>query len=92
MLATGNARNLLLQILCKKLCKFIKRDGIVFSAVIQIGVTCARNNYKLLVVAVEPLKGILAKIAGVGFFAMKNHNGALDFFGIGKKLCVQKGS
>lgn len=88
MLATGNAQNLLLQIFCKKVCKFIKRNGIVFSAVVQICVTCTRNNYQLLVVACEPLKGIFAKVAGVSFFAVKNHYGTLDFFGIGKKNVV----
>ena len=69
----------LLQIFSEEFCQPVKGNVILVTAVVQIGVAGSGDNDKLLVVASQPLEGILAKVAGVGFFSVENHDRIPDF-------------
>ena len=46
---------------------------------VEIGVVRARDNEKLLVVALQLIKGIFAEIPRMGLLAVNKENGASDF-------------
>lgn len=66
----------------------VERDDV--HAVIQVGVTCAGNDYKFLVVSFKKCESILAEIERMCLIAMNYYHGIFQLIGIFKELEIEE--
>lgn len=86
----------LFQVIIIELLYLIKRDHLVLTAVVKVGMDGIGYDEKLLIICILAVLchcgvGVLAEITGVGFFAVNDENGTSDLAAVCVDRLVHEG-